>query len=269
MKTPTDSDRDLADKIMADLINHGANPVRIAEIIAQSRVVSDSAITDIEGLPANLPEPPQPPDGMRWVYQGKGFKRGKGTSIAYCCESSTKWHTDDDYADGGSIHYLEAVPIEPVKFPPLSIPGYWTCKTCNNLISPMETECLKCGTKSPSREPKDPYAELKAAHARGETIETKYPEEDESKWEAIDNPSFNSKTLLYRVKPAPKLVPLESKDLPDLFWVRECNGPALQALEVHYGGIFAGNKFFGWQALSEKCEYSEDRLNWHPCHKSK
>lgn len=74
----------------------------------------------------------------------------------------------------------------------------------------------------------------------------------------------------YRTKhPLPtksKFVPLEAGDVPPVCWIRQKNGASLLVIEVHFGGVLAGNIWTGWKEL-QKREYSTDRKTWLPCSK--
>lgn len=74
-----------------------------------------------EGLPAELPDPPAPPEGMKWVYRGKNWV-SKKPSIYAVIGTFQKWNVNKDPSNTFGIdhsHYLEAVPIEPA-------PEMWT-----------------------------------------------------------------------------------------------------------------------------------------------
>lgn len=64
----------------------------------------------------------------------------------------------------------------------------------------------------PEPEP-DPYAEFKAAHAAGKTIQVNCGDADKPDWTDLPNPYWTSSPEEYRVKPEPKFVPLEWDDI--------------------------------------------------------
>ncbi len=63
-------------------------------------------------LPAELPDPPNPPDGMMWEYQGMGWKSDSRTIFAYYWDHDDTWviSSRPENASGNIGHYLEAVP---------------------------------------------------------------------------------------------------------------------------------------------------------------
>jgi len=109
----------------------------------------------------------------------------------------------------------------------------------------------------------DPYAELKAAKERGEVIQSRF---GASAWMDMASPMWNAPPDHYRVKPAPKLVPMASEDLPPVVWVRRKGfdesylATCFSSMgSVHYGtaSYFPVDHFDEW-------EYSPDRKTWLP-----
>lgn len=74
-----------------------------------------------EDFPPGLPKLPEPPEGHKWVYRGKGWKAGYATFAAYASVEDLPecWVTGDAYTKSHdpNYHYAEAVPIEPVRVP--------------------------------------------------------------------------------------------------------------------------------------------------------
>ena len=73
-----------------------------------------------EGLPAEMPDPPTPPEGMRWEYRGKGKPEGiisSGSIAAVYIANGKCWNTHNpvigNYGREPNFHYVEAVPIKP------------------------------------------------------------------------------------------------------------------------------------------------------------
>lgn len=116
----------------------------------------------------------------------------------------------------------------------------------------------------------DPYAELKAAHARGEVIQI---------WSGVDWADFTLPPLWrnspenYRIKPTPKRVPLEAKDVPPICWIG--NGLSSSGSLVLVVGSeriqFVGRDglmdfTFGY-LMDHDLKYSTDRKEWKECSK--
>lgn len=62
-------------------------------------------------LPNDLPPLPEPPDGCRWVYRGKGYESPLGL-FAYK-SSKGRWMFDSKALGDEWLTYAEAVPIQP------------------------------------------------------------------------------------------------------------------------------------------------------------
>jgi hypothetical protein len=64
----------------------------------------------------------------------------------------------------------------------------------------------------------DPYKALKEAHARGGVIQ--YYHKGNTNWVTTDNPKWNSLLYDYRIRPTPRLVPLEAGDVVPLSCIK-------------------------------------------------
>jgi hypothetical protein len=66
--------------------------------------------------------------------------------------------------------------------------------------------------------PIDPLADVKAAHARGETVQACYRDCLPNGWHDVECPNWKSSAAVWRIKPLPdpqrELVPLEASDVP-------------------------------------------------------
>lgn len=137
-------------------------------------------------------------------------------------------------------------------------------------------------TKDFEKEPtKDPYAELKAAHKAGKTIQVNAaPIQKQPEWLTCHDPRWNNDADCYRIKPEPKLRPWKPEEVPvgallrtrkrtqefiimgrDPHEFRDCKTDC-------YVEISAENKVRGgWQIFSTiDCEHSLDHgVSWKPC----
>jgi len=90
--------------------------------------------TTIE-IPAHLPQPPAPPEGMEWQYRGMGWEAEKpNLNYAYTSSHRDNWVSMlNDSATCGSKgrHYLEAVPIAKPRF----VAGEDSCGSDRNFNS--------------------------------------------------------------------------------------------------------------------------------------
>lgn len=112
---------------------------------------------------------------------------------------------------------------------------------------------------------------LQAAKA-GKTIEFEHIGRP-TVWEQklSSDTSWNLFVYNYRVKPEPKRVPLEAKDIPPVCWIRDPNGFAdtnRLVITVAPAGIVAADDYrISYTTLMNRYEYSTDRVNWKPCWK--
>lgn len=118
----------------------------------------------------------------------------------------------------------------------------------------------------------DPYADLKADFERGEVIELNWSGDDEEPdWKISISPDWSCSPKEYRVKPTPKRVPLEAKDVPaPVCWIRLTGADG----EVLVTGVYEGQLSFGsgrYEKFSDLMEggwkYSADRKEWKECSK--
>ena len=138
--------------------------------------------------------------------------------------------------------------------------GYHQEKAWRECPRPSFDEDCKCRI---APEP-DPYAELKAAKERGDRVQ--YETQDGKLWETDGSWAFPPER--YRVKPAPKLVPMTSEDLPPVVWVRRKNAQdfELQVLAFHRddGSFWTGEdpSFQHKPSTFDQWEWSPDRKTW-------
>ncbi len=95
--------------------------------------------------------------------------------------------------------------------------------------------------------------------------------DDEDAWSVASNhhaPQFLS-GYLYRVKPTPKRVPLEAKDIPPVCWIKQVGdySPELVVKVSDYSLSCGNNHTWNYSAMVDLAEYSTDRVNWKPCSK--
>jgi hypothetical protein len=117
---------------------------------------------------------------------------------------------------------------------------------------------------------KDPYAELKAAHAAGKVIQLLSPFTGRN--DILHPPAFDDLPERYRVKP--DLVPLCKDDIPtgsglrnlkfypDMAWV------GISRVDVK--GVATDAGFYSYEALADKVnawEIQRHGQDWQPCHK--
>lgn len=84
--------------------------------------------------------------------------------------------------------------------------GYWGCTSLHE--DPIHA--VSCGYKIRLKPPPDPYAELKAAHAAGKTIQFL---SGGVAWRDCDGPPLYFSNLEYRIKPEPQKLPLCADDV--------------------------------------------------------
>jgi hypothetical protein len=70
----------------------------------------------IDGMPWDLPAPPAPPEGHKWVHRGKGWGCAK-TGLYAVYSPTGLWALVCTTGGFAHSHYLEAVPVE-ISFPP-------------------------------------------------------------------------------------------------------------------------------------------------------
>lgn len=108
----------------------------------------------------------------------------------------------------------------------------------------------------------DPYAKLKATRERGEVIQFRPP--GHLKWIDLDYELWGEPLECYRVKPATKLVPMTSEDLPPVVWLKSRNGHVDLVTSVDQAGYLDGTTFNGpiSQLAEEGYLWSADRKTW-------
>jgi len=122
-------------------------------------------------------------------------------------------------------------------------------------------------------EPVDPFAELKAAHARGERIQ-ECSEPEANDWTEIRNPQWYRGVDKYRIAPKPKLRPWRPKEVPVGAIARLKEGNTWKQWLITArcdSGIFLNgtdetNKGHNCEYLFNDYEHSTDHgLTWQPC----
>ncbi len=119
----------------------------------------------------------------------------------------------------------------------------------------LEDGWIKCKFSykhEPQPPPPDPYAELKAAHAAGKTIQ--YRACQDEPWENID-PTWGDDPHCYRIKPEPHKVPLGSDDVNVGDQLRFSETGDILADGEHEGSIILSVATFG--VLVASCEMGE------------
>jgi hypothetical protein len=130
---------------------------------------------------------------------------------------------------------------------------------------------------APIKPEADPLAEIKAAYNSGLTVQHNLCTGDNPHWVDIDyRPEWSDYPKNYRIKPEPKLVPLEAEDIPPVCWVRFENGTDSSWL-VHTvwdeGVAFTDStgrtdRMFFASLDGDGWEYSTDRRVWKKCSKN-
>jgi len=117
-------------------------------------------------------------------------------------------------------------------------------------------------------------AEVMLAYARGEEVQVKYKEGNDT-WDSTSEPCWNFSTYVYRIKPTPKpptYRPWKPEEVPMPCVLRHKQHPNDRKiiLSIAPPGIQVTGAFefyiLSFKDLFEQCEYSLDNgKTWQPC----
>jgi hypothetical protein len=119
----------------------------------------------------------------------------------------------------------------------------------------------------PQPPPLDPYAELKAAHAAGKTIQLRYNDKDS--FDDVSRPSWYYLPECYRIKPEPQKLPLCADDIKAGDEFLAPDGYRRQWEKLSDKGISFVWAYPSWDDLAVH-GYKIRSLNeteWRPCYK--
>lgn len=105
----------------------------------------------------------------------------------------------------------------------------------------------------------NPYADLKAAQARGEVIQCNTGTREDPNWCNFAHPLFALPPDFYRIKPAPKRVLMTSEDLPPVVWIRSQNGAVELMTNIRTDGRWETRNWVGRPDV-----FHEERYLWSP-----
>lgn len=115
----------------------------------------------------------------------------------------------------------------------------------------------------PQPSPQDPYAELKAAHAAGKTIQN--ASFDKSGWFDTPYPRWTAPVDMYRIKPEPRKVPLGPDDISPGSVIRIIGNDEFEAdLDGEWSSVLNTDKKKGVvvSAFNEHCEPYLEVFGW-------